>query len=68
MANDRLFYFMASLDFHLDGGEKPGIALEKAVEDYAAVYHVDDERTPLQRAAAVTLGRLNLVKEKRDGT
>lgn len=55
---DQIDYFFASLDMHLGAGKTPQDALIATVEDYAAVYHVDDDRTILARAATVALKHL----------
>ncbi len=56
---ESLTFLMESFDLHLGRGTEPGEAWQKAVEDYAAVYHVDDDRTILARASAVVLDRMN---------
>lgn len=55
MKEKKLDYLVESLDFHLERGVPPVRAWELAVGDYAAVYHVRDRRTPLQRAAVQAL-------------
>ena len=55
---DEIEYFFADLDMHLGAGKKPLDALVSTVEDYAAVYHVNDDRTVLARAATVALKHL----------
>lgn len=55
---DKLDYLIAALDFHLARGLAPAEAWVAAVEDYAQVYHAQDERTELQRAAEVVLRRM----------
>lgn len=55
---DKLDYLIASLDFHLTRGLSPAEAWVAAVEDYAQVYHRQDERTLLQRSAEVVLRRI----------
>ncbi len=57
-SNDRVELLISSLDMHLTAGHPPREALARAVEDYAAVFHTDDGRTELQRAATVALARL----------
>lgn len=63
-AMDKLDYLIASLDFHLARGLAPAEAWTAAVEDYAQVYHTQDERTLLQRAAEVALQRMDEDKPK----
>lgn len=52
-------FILSSLDLHLSMGKSAHDALVAAIEDYAAVYLVQDDRTPLQRAAAVALNHLD---------
>ena len=54
---------MTALAFHLVEGMKPVDAWHEALRDYAYVYHVDDGRLPLARAAEIALRRV-----KRDET
>lgn len=52
-------FILASLDMHLESGKSALDALVASIEDYAAVYLARDDRTYLQRAAAVALERLS---------
>lgn len=56
--SEKTDYLIASLDFHLARGLPPAEAWVAAVEDYAQVYHGQDERTLLQRSAEVVLRRM----------
>lgn len=56
--SEEIKYFFSSLDLHLSMGKTPLDALAASVEDYAAVWHVDDDKTILARAATVALKHL----------
>lgn len=55
---EKLEYLIASLDFHLTDGRSPVDVWCQVVRDYAFVYHTDDGRTPLNRAAEIALSYL----------
>lgn len=56
--SEKLDFIISSLDLHLMMGKTPGDAWTATVEDYANVWHVDDDRTHLARAAVVVLKRM----------
>jgi hypothetical protein len=58
MIREKLDYFITALDMHLAMGKSPSEALAATVEDYAFVYHCDDGRLPIGRAAEVALKSL----------
>lgn len=55
---DQIEYFFADLDLHIRCGKSPKEALLATVEDYAFVYHSDDDKTPLARAATIALRQI----------
>lgn len=54
---DNLEFFISNLDLMLAMGKPPFEALVATVEDYAFVYHTNDGRTELNRAAEAVLKR-----------
>ena len=57
--NGNIDYLISALDLHLQRGLPPADAWARAVEDYAKVYHCDDGRTELTRAAEIALNYLH---------
>lgn len=55
---EKLDFILAALDSYLNDGKTPSDALSAAIEDYAFVYHTDDGRPPISRAAEIVLKRL----------
>ena len=49
--NEKIDYLFSALDFYITMGVDSIEAWHKALEDYKYVYHTDDGRTPLARAA-----------------
>ena len=48
-------YLIAALDFYLLEGLPEMVALQRAVRDYKFVYHTDDGRPRISRAAEAVL-------------
>ena len=63
---DRLSYLILTLDEHLSSGLKPDDAWSKALAEYAYVYHTDDGRLPLARAAELALAQMKKEQEERN--
>lgn len=55
---EKLDYLLSSLDMHLSAGKSPAEAWVTAVENYAFVYHTEDGRLPIGRAAELALKHL----------
>lgn len=53
--SERIDYLMTALDFFLAEGMEPADAWSEAVVSYAYVYHTDDGRLPIARAAEIPL-------------
>lgn len=65
--DSKLDFLISALDLHLGFGTPPAEAWDKALEDYSEVYHVDDGRTELARAADRALHHFELHElEKED--
>lgn len=56
--NEKIELFFAAFDLHLGNGIDPVEALKRAAADYAHVFHVDDGRSELARAADAALAAL----------
>ena len=63
--SEKIDYLLTALDYHLTCGDEPIKAWHEALEDYAHVYHANDENTtPLQRAAGRVLYHIDRREEK----
>lgn len=71
MTEQKTDYLIAVLDYHLERGTAPAQAMERAVEDYAAVFHPrpgGDDRLPIARAAERVLIWEAWEKQKQEPT
>ena len=62
--SEKLDYLLAALDYHLAASDEPVEAWRKALEDYAFVWHTDDERTLLQLASERVLYHIGKREEQ----
>lgn len=49
--SEKTDFIIATVDLYLSSGFPPAVALTRAMEDYAYVYHSDNDKTELARAA-----------------
>jgi len=55
---EKLGFIISALDLYLGMGVDPVAALHDVIQDYAYVFHHDDGRLPLNRAAEIALRRM----------